>query len=218
MPWKKAEQTVRQPFFSASVMCGSVSVTASTSPFSRAASRYREPFGARAELDLVAPHEALQHVQRDVVRAEIERHTDHLVGELLRRVDRRVRRHDHRGVGDDGAAAELAAAGVGRADAAVVAPLAGVVHVRLALLEQLAVAGERIDVFGLVTVRSTFFSTPCSRSAHSTCKPFLLEQALVIGDQFRQGPGTALWSPKLAFSWNSSLKSLAFSIARTDPA
>ena len=37
------------------------------------------------------------HVQGDVVGAEIERHGDRLVGELLRREDRRIRR-DHQGV------------------------------------------------------------------------------------------------------------------------
>src|SRR5262249_52041850 len=47
-------------------------------------------------------------------------------------------------IADNGAAPDLPAANASRIGAAVVAPFAGVVHVGLALLEQLAMAGERI--------------------------------------------------------------------------
>ncbi len=81
-------------------------------------------------------------MQREIVGAEVERHADAAVGELLGGVDRRVRAHHDRREGDDAAAAELPAADLGVLDATVVAPLAGVVHVGLALLEQAAMAGE----------------------------------------------------------------------------
>ena len=39
---------------------------------------------------------------------------------------------------------------------------------------------------GAVTSTATFFSTPCSRSAHSTINPSFSKQAFVVRDQFRQ--------------------------------
>ena len=89
-------------------------------------------------------------------------------------------------VGHDGAAAELAAAGAGLLHPAVVAPLAGIVHVGLALLEQLAVAGEGIDALraghvGLDLLLDALLAVgPLDRDA------LLLEQALVVGDELRQ--------------------------------
>src|SRR6185503_6613519 len=67
----------------------------------------------------------------------------------------------------------------------VIAPFAGVVHVGLALLEHLAVTGERVealrtgdaDVGGLVGALAV---DPLDLEA------FLLEQALVVGDELRQ--------------------------------
>src|SRR5215470_5477985 len=80
------------------------------------------------------------------MRAKKERHADGPVRELLRRVDWRFRGHDEGRIGDDGTAADLSAALLRRLDAAVVAPLTGIIHVREALLEQFAVARERIDL------------------------------------------------------------------------
>src|SRR3954471_21044124 len=84
-------------------------------------------------------------MQREIMGAEVERHADRLAGELLRREHRRLRPYHDRREGDDAAPPELAAADLGVLDAAVVAPFAGIVHVGLALLEHLAVAGERIE-------------------------------------------------------------------------
>jgi hypothetical protein len=80
-----------------------------------------------AELDLVARNEALQHLQRQVMRSEEERHADLPVGELLRGLNRRICPHDKRREGHDRTAADLAAADPGVADAGIVAPLAGVI-------------------------------------------------------------------------------------------
>ena len=117
--------------------------------------------------------------------ARIERHADAAAGKLLRGEHRRIRSHHDRRIGDDGAASDLAAAR-GRADAAIVAPLARIIHVGFALLEQGAVAHERIRALdvgqrrvgdldaGLVTIR------PFDRDA------FLLEQSFPVGHQLRQ--------------------------------
>src|SRR5262249_39719124 len=85
-----------------------------------------------------------------------------------------------------GAAAELAAARARVLYAAIVAPLAGVIHVRLALLEQLAVAGEGIDVLGAGDVRFDLFLHPLLAVGPFDQKPFLLEKSLVIGDELGQ--------------------------------
>ena len=91
--------------------------------------------------------------------------------------------HHQRRKGHDRAAADLAAAHFGAFDAGVIAPFAGVVEVGLALLQELAMARERIDadvachikLRGLVDV--LFAIRPFDG------EPFLLEQALVIGDE-----------------------------------
>ena len=137
-----------------------------------------------ANLDHLARHEAFQHVQRDVVRAEIERQPDQPIGHLLRRVNGRVRPNHERRIGDDGAAAELAAVLVGVLDAAVVAPFAGVVHVGLALLEQLAVAGERIDALGRGDVDLDLLFDADFAVGPLDVEAFLGEQAFVIGHDF----------------------------------
>ena len=79
------------------------------------------------------------------MRAGIERHPDGAAGELLGRIDRRIRPHHDRGISDDGAAAELPAALAGILNPAVIAPFAGVIHVGPPLFEEPAVTGERID-------------------------------------------------------------------------
>src|SRR5215207_887907 len=79
------------------------------------------------------------------MRAEVEWHADCLAGQLLSGEHLRIRPYHDGGVGDDAAPADLAAADLSILDAAVVAPFAGVVHVGLALLEHLAVAGERVQ-------------------------------------------------------------------------
>ena len=98
----------------------------------------------------------------------------------------RIRRHDEGGIGDDGAAPGLASAGRGILHAAVIAPFAGVVHVRLALLEQLAVAGERVDPLraGDVALRAVLAAGVAVRPFDD--QPFLLEQPFVPGDQLGQ--------------------------------
>src|SRR5262249_11000688 len=58
----------------------------------------------------VAGQKSFEHVQCEVVRAEIERNADLAIGELLRGIDRGVRGHHESSEGHDGAAAELAAA------------------------------------------------------------------------------------------------------------
>src|SRR5262249_15582568 len=81
---------------------------------------------------------------------------------------------------------ELAAAGARVLHPAVIAPFAGVIHVRLALLEQLAVAGEGIDTFRADHVGLDFFLHPLFAVGPLDQEPFLLEQSLVIGDELRQ--------------------------------
>jgi hypothetical protein len=124
-------------------------------------------------------------MQREIMRAEVERHPDQLAGELLRGEHLGVRPHRDRGIADDGAPADLAAADLGVLDAAVVAPFAGVVEVGLALLEHLAVARERIEALRAVHIgsRALVFALaldPLDGQA------FLREQAFFVGDQFRQ--------------------------------
>src|SRR5262249_3248306 len=69
---------------------------------------------------------------------------------------------------------------------AVIAPFAGVIHVRLALLEQLAVAGEGVDPFRAGHVGLDFFLQPLLAVGPLDQDPFFLEQPLVIGDELRQ--------------------------------
>src|SRR5262249_4490911 len=140
-----------------------------------------------AHPDRLSGHEALQQVEREVVRAKIERHADRAIRELLRRVDRRRRRHHDRAIGDDGAATELAALDTGLLDAAVVAPFARVVHVGLTLFAEAAVAPETVQSAGpgdvapvLLLLRAGVTVDPFE------VESFLLEQALVVGDQLGQ--------------------------------
>jgi len=109
------------------------------------------------------------------VGSKIERHADGAAGELLRREHRRVRRHDQGRVGDDSAAAELAAAGARVLHPAVVAPFAGVIHVRLALLEQLAMTGEGVDPFRAGHVGLDYFLDPLLAVGPLDQDPFFLE-------------------------------------------
>src|SRR5215475_3804385 len=118
--------------------------------------------------------------------AEIKWHPDHLVCELLWRIHRRVRSHDHRSVRNNGTAAELAATGIGRTNAAVVAPLAGVIHIRLTLFEQLSVAGEWIDVLRAGDRDVDLLLNALLAVSPLHVKAFFLEQALLIGHQLRQ--------------------------------
>src|SRR5262249_42533521 len=86
----------------------------------------------------------------------------------------------------DGAAADLPAALAGLLHAAVVAPFAGVVHVGLALLEQLAMARERIDTLrtgdrGVDLLLDALLAVgPLDREPLRGAEPF------VIGDELRQ--------------------------------
>ncbi|MPZ41115.1 MAG: hypothetical protein GEU95_24330 [Rhizobiales bacterium] len=142
--------------------------------------------GCAAHIDQLARYEAFQEVQREVMRAGIERHADRAAGKLLRGVDRRVGAHHDGGVGDDGAAADLAAADIGCTGAAVVAPFAGIVHVGFALFEQRAMAAEGIGGFDVfqrgVGGLDAGFITVCPLDLHA----FLGEQAFVIGYELRQ--------------------------------
>ncbi len=125
-------------------------------------------------------------MQRQIMRPEIERHADSAVRKLLRRVDGESGATTMRRIGDDRAAADLSAAVSGVLHAAVIAPLAGIVHVGLTLLEQPAMARERVQPLGAGDSLGVFFSTPSSRSAHSIDQAFLVKQPFVIRDQFRQ--------------------------------
>ena len=94
--------------------------------------------------------------------------------------------HHQGGIGHDGAAAELAAAGAGVLHPAIVAPFAGIVHVGLALLEQLAVAGEGVDALRAGDVGLDLLLDALLAVGPFDREPFLREQALVVGDQLRQ--------------------------------
>jgi hypothetical protein len=87
---------------------------------------------------------------------------------------------------DDGAATDLPAADAGVLYAAIVSPFTGVVHVRLALPEQPAVAGERINPFRAGHVALDLFRAPLVAVGSFDQQSFLREQALVIRDQLRQ--------------------------------
>src|SRR5215467_14869155 len=87
-------------------------------------------------------------MQRHIVGAKVERHGDRYVRQLLRRIDGGLRTDDDRRIGYDGAAADLPTSFACFLNAAVVAPLAGVVHIGLADLEHLAVAQEAIESLG----------------------------------------------------------------------
>ena len=179
---------MRQPSFSASEICGSVRVTACTSPASSAWSAQIRGRRRAAQLHHLARQEAAEQMQRHIVGAEVERHADRDIGELLRRIDRGLGADDDRRVGDDGATPDLPAGLAGLLDAAVVAPFAGIIHVGLAVLEHLAVAQERVEALGRDDIRCDMlqYFAPLSRSAHSICKPFLLEQSFFIGDDLGQ--------------------------------
>ncbi len=102
-----------------------------------------------AHPDALTRQETFEQMQGEIMRACIERHADAAVGQLLGRVNRRVRPHHDGRISDDAATADLAAADGRVLNAAVVAPFAGVVHVRLALLNQGAMACEWIGEFGV---------------------------------------------------------------------
>ena len=178
---------MRQPSFSASEMCGSVSVVACDLAGQQRLEAEVGPGRRAAQLHHVARHEALEQMQRDIVGAEVERHADRNVGELLRRVDGGFGTDDDRRIGDDGAAADLPASLAGLLDAAVVAPLARIVHVGLAVLEHLAVAQEGVEPFGRDDVGRNAFRVGALVAVRPLdLKPLLFEQAFVIGDEFRQ--------------------------------
>src|SRR5262249_5628548 len=89
-------------------------------------------------------------------------------------------------IGHDGAAADLAAAVAGVLHAAVIAPLARVIHIGFALLEQATMARERI--YALLARDAgvgRLFDAPVAVGPLEPGPP-LGEQALVIGDEFRQ--------------------------------
>src|SRR5262249_21417953 len=95
-------------------------------------------------------------------------------------------RHPQRRVGDDRAAAEVAAARARVLHAAIIAPLAGVIHVRLALLEQVAVGGEGIDALGAGDVGLDLLLHALLAVGPLDLESFLREQPLVIGDELGQ--------------------------------
>ena len=136
-----------------------------------------------AHRDGIARQESLEQLQREVMRPEIERHADRAMRELLRRVHRRGRGNHDGAVGDDRAAAELAALDPGLLHAAVVAPLARVVHVGLALLEEPPVTGERIQS---VRAGDAGFGLPLLGAGVAVGEfdgePLTLEEALVVRD------------------------------------
>jgi len=139
-----------------------------------------------ADLDHVARHESFQHMQCEVVRAKIEWNADAAICQLLWSVDRRIRPHRDRGIRHDSAAADLSAAHARVLDAAVVAPFAGVVHVGLALLQQPAMAVERVQV---LRARDVYLRGAVDAGIDilpDDLKSFLGEQAFGVRHQFRQ--------------------------------
>jgi hypothetical protein len=120
------------------------------------------------------------------VGAGIERHPDGAAGELLGGVDGRVGPHHDRREGDDAAPADLAAADRGVLDPAVVAPFAGVVHVGLALLDQAAVAAERVDPLGARHQALGRLDAGLVAVGPFDREALAREQALVVGDQLGQ--------------------------------
>src|SRR5690242_12708872 len=124
-------------------------------------------------------------MQRQIMRAEVERYADGLAGELLPGEHLRIRPHHDGGVGDDAAPSDLAAADLRILDAAVVAPFAGVVHVGLALLEHLAVTGERVEPLRRVDVDMGALVVALALDPLDL-QAFFLKQALAVGDQLRQ--------------------------------
>jgi hypothetical protein len=94
--------------------------------------------------------------------------------------------HRQRGVGHNGAPADLAAAEPGVLDTAVVPPLAGVVHIGLPLLEQLAVAGERVEPFRADHVDVGRLLDVLLAVGPFDREALVLEQAFVVGDKLRQ--------------------------------
>src|SRR5439155_25917076 len=137
--------------------------------------------------DRVPGHESIEQVQGQVMGAEVERYPDRAMRELLRRVHRRGRGNHDGAVGDDRAAAELAALDPGLLHAAVVAPLARVVHVGLALLEEPPVTGERIQS---VRAGDAGFGLPVLGAGVAVGEfdgePLTLEEALVVRDYLGQ--------------------------------
>src|SRR5258708_4615044 len=79
--------------------------------------------------------------------------------------------------------ARLKAADAGVLDAAVIAPFAGVVYVRLALLDQLAVAAERVHAFRAGDVDLGRPVDAGVAVGPLDDQAFLFEQALLIGHQ-----------------------------------
>ena len=100
------------------------------------------PVGGPAGLDQVARQEPFEHLVCQIMGAEIIRHGDHFSGQLLRRIHVGLGRDHDTGPHHDRAAAKLAAFCLGILHTAVIAPFAGVVHVRAALFEGFAVARE----------------------------------------------------------------------------
>ena len=84
------------------------------------------------------------------------------------------------------AAADLAAFHIGVADSTVIAPFAGVVHVGLALLEQLAVAAERIDALWRAGKGVDGFDARLVAVVPFDREALLFKQPFVIGDKLRQ--------------------------------
>jgi hypothetical protein len=71
-------------------------------------------------------------------------------------------------------------------DAAVIAPFAGVVHVGLALFQELAVAGEWVDALRIGDVRLDLLLDAGFAVGPFDVEALLGEQAFVIGNEFRQ--------------------------------
>src|ERR1044071_413215 len=116
--------------------------------------------------------------------AEIERHANRNICELLRRVNRGFWTNDNRRIGDDRAAADLAASFASFLNATVVAPLARVVHVGLAHLKHLAVAQKGIEPLGRDNVGGDALMIDALVAIRpSDLQAFLFKETLVIGDR-----------------------------------
>ena len=181
-----------------------MSVVASISPRHQRIEAIARAVGCAAQLDHVARHETFEHVQRDVMGAEIKRHADDAVGELLRRIDRRIRRAPRSPNKRRWRGGRAAGCLAGVLHAAVIAPFAGVVHVGLALLEELAVAGERIDAFRRRHIGFESSSRRRLRGRPIRSRGLLWRTGLRRRRPVPAGPGTAPWFRERAFSFSRS--------------
>src|ERR1700730_1701253 len=97
-----------------------------------------------------------------------------------------MRRPRERGKGDDAAAADLAAAHSAVLNPAVVPPLAGVVHVRLALLEHATMTVEWVKPLGTPNIGVCLPRYPLVHIGPFGLDALLCKQAFIAGHELRK--------------------------------